>query len=85
MEVQILKNSNDINYKIIVDNEDIQIPFRSNHLILKLLKKNDLYLFDSDLNDNINKYNKLNSELKEILKDINESLQDLLNESNDKQ
>jgi hypothetical protein len=85
MEVQILKNSNDINYKIIVDNEDIQIPFRSNHLILKLLKKNDLYLFDSDLIDNINKYNKLNSELKEILKDINESLQDLLNESNDKQ
>ena len=67
MEVQILKNSNDINYKIIVDNEDIQIPFRSNHLILKLLKKNDLYLFDSDLIDNINKYNKLNSELKEIL------------------
>ena len=85
MEVQILKNSNDINYKIIVDNEDIQIPFRSNHLILKLLKKNDLYLFDSDLIDNINRYNKLNSELKEILKDINESLQDLLNESNNKQ
>ena len=85
MEVQILKNSNDINYKIIVDNEDIQIPFRSNHLILKLLKKNDLYLFDSDLIDNINKYNKINSELKEILKYINDSLQDLLNESNNKQ
>ncbi len=59
--------------------------FRSNHLILKLLKKNDLYLFDSDLIDNIKKYNKLNSELKEISKDINESLQDLLNESNNKQ
>ncbi len=34
MEVQILKYSNDINYEIIVDNEDIKIPFRSNHLNL---------------------------------------------------
>jgi hypothetical protein len=82
MEVQILKNSNDINYKIIVNSDEVQIPFRSNHLFLKLLKKKDVYFFDTDLIDNINKYNKLNSEMKEILKDINESLQDLLNESN---
>ena len=85
MEVQILKNSNDINYKIIFNNDEVQMPFRSNHLILKLLKKNDIYIFDSDLIDNINKYNKLNLELKEISKEINESLKDLLNESNDKQ
>ncbi len=30
MEIQVLKNSNKINYKIIVNSEDIQIPFRSN-------------------------------------------------------
>jgi hypothetical protein len=37
-----------------------------------------------DLIDDINKYNKLNSELKELLKDIKESLQDLLFERNNK-
>jgi hypothetical protein len=60
MEVQILKNSNDINYKIIVDNEDIQMPYRCNHLLIRLCKKKDDYIFNKNLIDNINKYNKLN-------------------------
>ena len=82
MEVQILKNSNDINYKIIVDNEDIQMPFRSNHLLIKLCKNKDDYIFNKNLIDNINKYNKLNLELKEILKEINDELERIFKESN---
>ena len=85
MEVQILKNSNDINYKIIVDNEDIQMPFRCNHLLIKLCKKKDEYIFNKNLIDNINKYNKLNLELKEILKEINDELERIFKESNNKQ
>ena len=85
MEVQILKNSNDINYKIIVDNEDIQMPFRCNHLLIKLCKNKDEYIFNKNLIDNINKYNKLNLELKEILKEINDELERIFKESNNKQ
>jgi hypothetical protein len=82
MEVQILKNSNDINYKIIVNSDDIQMPFRCNHLLIKLCKKKDEYIFNKNLIDNINKYNKLNLELKEILKEINDELERIFKESN---
>ena len=66
MEVQILKNSNDINYKIIVNSDELQMPFRCNHLLIKLCKKKDDYIFNKNLIDNINKYNKLNLELKKF-------------------
>ena len=46
MEVQILKNSNDINYKIIVNSDELQMPFRCNHLLIKLCKKKDEYIFN---------------------------------------
>ena len=82
MEVQILKNSNDINYKIIVNSDDIQMPFRCNHLLIKLCKKKDDYIFNKNLIDNINKYNKLNLDLKEILKEINDELERIFKESN---
>ena len=82
MEVQILKNSNDINYKIIVNSDELQMPFRCNHLLIKLCKKKDEYIFNKNLIDNINKYNKLNLELKEILKEINDELERIFKESN---
>ena len=44
MEVQILKNSNDINYKIIVNSDELQMPFRCNHLLIKLCKNKDDYI-----------------------------------------
>ena len=82
MNVQILKNSNNINYKLVTNNEEIKIPFRCNHLLIKLCKNKDDYIFNKNLIDNINKYNKLNLELKEILKEINDELERIFKESN---
>ena len=49
MNVQILKNSNNINYKLVTNNEEIKIPFRCNHLLIKLCKKKDEYIFNKIL------------------------------------
>jgi hypothetical protein len=82
MNVQILKNSNNINYKLVTNNEEIKIPFRCNHLLIKLCKKKDEYIFNKNLIDNINKYNILNQQTKEILKEINDELERIFKESN---
>ncbi len=44
MNVQILKNSNNLNYKTVTNEEDINIPFRCNHLLIKLCQKKDEYI-----------------------------------------